>query len=64
VSYTIPLPPEGIAEEKAGVLSIVQHGRPIITFPHQKVETFLEVSMAHVPQAERSEPWTKRFDTR
>jgi hypothetical protein len=26
VSYTIPLPPEGIAEEKAGVLSIVQHG--------------------------------------
>jgi site-specific DNA recombinase len=26
LSYTIPLPPGGIVEEKAGVLSIVQHG--------------------------------------
>jgi site-specific DNA recombinase len=26
LSYTIPLPPGGVTEEKAGVLSIVQHG--------------------------------------
>jgi hypothetical protein len=28
---------------------------PIITFPHQKVETFFEVSIAHFSQEKRNE---------
>ena len=29
-------------------------GSPNITFPHQKVETFLEVAIAHTPQSVKS----------
>ncbi len=28
LTYTMPLPPQGIAEERAGVLNIVHYGRP------------------------------------
>jgi len=35
-------------------------GSPSITFPHQKVETFLEITMAHTPQGGRSESWHKK----
>lgn len=29
----------------------------IVTFPHEKVETFFEVAIAHTPQGGRSKLW-------
>jgi len=56
VVYTIPvLPgPTPTATEAVAVLPFVHNGPPIITFPHPKVETFLEVAIAHTPQDRRS----------
>lgn len=47
VVYTIPMLPEASPTETVGVLPFVQNGSPIITFPHLKVETFLELAIAH-----------------
>ena len=33
LTYTLPLSPEGISEERIGVLSTVQHGGPWLTVP-------------------------------
>ena len=33
------------------VVELVREASPIITFPHQKVETFFEVVIAHAPQS-------------
>ena len=51
VIYTIPMLPGGPITETLGVLPFVQNGSPNITFPHQKVETFLEVAIARTPQS-------------
>jgi hypothetical protein len=59
LTYTIPLPPEGSLQETATVLDTVHYGGPIITFPHQKVETFFEIAVAHTPQGGRSELWAR-----
>ena len=41
----------------------VMHGQPIISFPHQKVETFLEISIAHSPLEGGSAPWRRKNRT-
>ena len=61
IKYTIPMLPENSSMETVGVLPFIQNGSPIITFPHQKVETFFEIAMTHPPQGGRSELWTQSF---
>jgi site-specific DNA recombinase len=58
------LPLEDGLTSTSEVLRINKTGSPIITFPHQKVETFFEVAIAHTPQIggdwdslERFRPW-------
>jgi len=60
VKYTIPILPDSRPTETVGVLPFIQNGSPIITFPHQKVETFFEVAIAHTPKGGRSELWSTR----
>ena len=60
IDYTIPMPIEKDRTCEREVLSINRLGSPNTTFPHQKVETFLEVTMAHTPQGGKSESWNKK----
>lgn len=39
LTYTLPLPPEGIPEEKVGVLSSVHYGGPNMTFRHSLADS-------------------------
>ena len=50
LTYTVPMPNDGVTSESASVLDFVQSGPPIVTFPHPDTEVFFEVSIAHVPQ--------------
>ena len=49
---------------RPGSVVRVHNGPPIITFPHQKVETFFEFAITHIPQGERSELWPRAFPTK
>ncbi len=45
LTYTMPLPPEGITNEKAGVLPTVQYGGPSDPIAQPQIKTFFEVSL-------------------
>ena len=45
LTYTIPMLPRGIIEEKLPVLSIVHDGGPKGTFATPKVETFFDLTI-------------------
>jgi hypothetical protein len=42
----------------------VLFGPPIMTVPHQKVETFFEFAITHITQGKRSELWPRDFPTK
>jgi len=48
LTYTMPLPPGGILEEKVGVQSTIRYGGPNITFA-KPVETFFELEIMSLP---------------
>ena len=45
LTYTVPMPKDGVKRESASVLDFVQSGPPVVTFPHQHVESFFEISL-------------------
>ena len=50
LTCTLPLPPQGITQERAGVLNIVHFGGPNETFA-KPVDTFFEVSIVSAPSS-------------
>lgn len=50
LTYTMPLPPEGISEERVGVLYSVHSSGPSETFA-KPVDTFFEVSIVSAPSS-------------
>jgi hypothetical protein len=60
IDYTLPLPVEDELTSRKEALRINKRGSPILTFPHQKVETFFEIAIAHTPQGGRSETWHRK----
>lgn len=48
LTYTVPMLPKNLIEEKIPVLSIVHDGGPNITFA-KPIETFFELSIGSAP---------------
>ena len=50
LTYTIPMPNDGVTSESASVLDFVKSGPPFLTFPHPNLEAFFEVAVTRVPR--------------